>query len=68
MILPKIDADIVSTKKKVMYYNASVILLPQGSKFSVAQLVIYILLLRNLTIAHFTFINTLIMLDTYPLD
>ena len=51
-----------------MYYNTSVILLPQGSKFSVAQLFIYILLLRNLAFAHFTFINTLIMLDTYPLD
>ena len=41
--------------------------LPQGLKFSLTQLVVYILLLRNLTVAHFTFINTLTMLDTCPL-
>ena len=50
----KIAAYIFGTKKKFITI-ASVILLPQ--LFSVTQLVVYIFLLRNLTIAHFTFIN-----------
>ena len=46
-------------QQKVIYYNASVILLPQGLKFSVTQLVFQVLIWRNLTIAYFTVINTL---------
>ena len=49
--------------KKAIYHNPSVILLPQNLKFLVTRLIIYISLLRNLSITHFIHV-----LGTCPVD